>query len=351
MILVYKKEEFINFLLKNGVKYEAINVFLELLEEDTINKRFGISAQDINNLCIIKQIINKTNICAEKIVNTANNYFKDFVSIFLELFCNFHEETIYKLIIKSIETGFSMEKDKIDIFEFYKSQNMLHTNMINILKEQSQDINIFELVASLIKFSNFASGILSLAYYEKFIADQTDSIYKKSITDQLSGLYNRFKLEEIKSTEFHRSKRYQIPLSICVMDIDNFKLINDTYGHQTGDEVIKTIGDIILNNIRKGDIPIRWGGEEFLIIFTHTNINGALLACEKLKKTIEQTKVKKDDKEISFTVSIGLSSMTNEDKSIEDAIERADSALYKAKLNGKNRIEIYTELKEGIPKT
>jgi two-component system cell cycle response regulator len=106
--------------------------------------------------------------------------------------------------------------------------------------------------------------------------------------------------------------------------------------------VLREIGHIILNNTRRADLSFRWGGEEFLILLTNTDASKAEIACKKLLNIIRSTEIKKEDKAITFTVSMGLTELKDEDDSIEKAIERADKALYMAKKNGKNRIEILT---------
>ncbi|MGC8588391.1 MAG: GGDEF domain-containing protein, partial [Hydrogenobaculum sp.] len=127
---------------------------------------------------------------------------------------------------------------------------------------------------------------------------------------------------------------------LCLFDIDDFKKINDTYGHSVGDKAIKELGEVVLKNIRRADVAFRWGGEEFLILFTHTHVNEAKRACEKLLNKIREAEIKEGENTIKFTVSMGITELKDEDDSIEKAIDRADKALYNAKRNGKNRIEI-----------
>ena len=105
--------------------------------------------------------------------------------------------------------------------------------------------------------------------------------------------YNRAKFNDIKNYKFARSRRYKIPLSLCMLDIDDFKKINDNFGHLVGDKVLKEVGHIILNNTRRADLPFRWGGEEFLIMFTNTSASKAEIACKKLLNIIRSAEVKK----------------------------------------------------------
>ncbi|MBI9088767.1 MAG: transporter substrate-binding domain-containing protein [Desulfobacterium sp.] len=156
-----------------------------------------------------------------------------------------------------------------------------------------------------------------------------------SITDTLTGLFNRRHLEEAFSGEIQRSRRYQRPLSVMIIDIDHFKSVNDTHGHQAGDTVLRRIADVLDKNSRSCDILGRWGGEEFMLICPETNLRGTAAVAENLRRNI---------REIVFhtvgtqTASFGLATLKEEDTG-EDLIHRADKALYRAKENGRNRVE------------
>ncbi|MEA2091288.1 MAG: diguanylate cyclase, partial [Campylobacterota bacterium] len=158
--------------------------------------------------------------------------------------------------------------------------------------------------------------------------------------DPLTKLYNRRYFSKASEHIFYLSKRNNSTLSIIMLDIDNFKKINDTYGHQVGDDVLVTIASALQGFIRKSDIVCRFGGEEFLMLFPQTPIDKALLISEKIRLKIEDTVVSLENKkELKFTASIGVSQINHEkDKSIEDMIKRADDALYEAKNSGRNRI-------------
>jgi len=356
------KTRLLELLKRYHIKKDAANIFLELFETQNntgvfenlnqqtyyslnVLKHFAIIDKDIKNFRKIKQILLNTDECFKKRISMMFDYLKDFIYKFLDLFCNFTEDAIYDFILDCIELGFTLEKESENIFDFYRAQNILSSYTIDAIrkyKEEHQDesIDIFGLTASFVKFSHFVSEVVSLSYYEKLLTDKVYEVYKKSTKDQLSNLYNRAKFNDIKNYEFVRSRRYKIPLSLCMFDIDDFKKINDTFGHPVGDKVIKELGKVVLDNIRKSDIPFRWGGEEFLILFTHTHLNEAKLACEKLLNKTRNIEIKEGDNIVKFTVSMGLTELKEEDDSLEKAVERADKALYMAKKNGKNRIEI-----------
>jgi len=158
--------------------------------------------------------------------------------------------------------------------------------------------------------------------------------------DSLTRVYNRRKLSQILQNEIERAKRYQRPLSILILDVDNFKEINDTYGHSFGDEVLKEIAKILKMNIRKTDYVGRLGGEEFILILPETVKENAYKVAEKIRKAVEIYFEKNYGKRL--TVSIGVSQLYDFDNQLlKDIIELADRALYKAKRNGKNMVVVH----------
>ncbi|MAD42649.1 MAG: hypothetical protein CL623_09700 [Arcobacter sp.] len=156
-----------------------------------------------------------------------------------------------------------------------------------------------------------------------------------SITDKLTGIANRNKLDDFLNNEIKRAKRYNSSLGVVLLDIDNFKKVNDTFGHLIGDKVLVSIANILKNNIREIDFLGRWGGEEFLIICSHTNKEGIIALCEILRKRIENYDFENCSNQ---SVSFGASAFVKED-TIDTIISRADNALYKAKDEGKNRVK------------
>ncbi|MCD6433021.1 MAG: GGDEF domain-containing protein, partial [Sulfurimonas sp.] len=153
--------------------------------------------------------------------------------------------------------------------------------------------------------------------------------------DSLTGAYNRRYLYSISEELIALTKREKRHLSVSMIDIDNFKKINDTYGHNIGDEVIKTVVNIIKRSKRDSDLSIRFGGEEFVILFPNTNIEQSTIVLEKIRQAIEQCNLINN---VSFTVSIGVSEFIYNENNMEKAIKRADERLYIAKNSGKNKI-------------
>ena len=157
---------------------------------------------------------------------------------------------------------------------------------------------------------------------------------KLYITDRLTNLYNRHKLDLELEKEQNRNKRFGHIFGVIIFDIDNFKNINDTYGHLVGDLVLIEIAKLMKDSIRNTDILGRWGGEEFLIIVPETNKKDLLLLSEKIREIISSYKFKNVN---TITVSSG-SSVYKKDEDTKDLISRADKALYEAKKSGKNRV-------------
>jgi len=162
----------------------------------------------------------------------------------------------------------------------------------------------------------------------------TDKIKRLSEEDYLTKLHNRRKIHEILENEIFRSKRYNSTFAVILLDIDNFKITNDKFGHNAGDQLLVEITGIIRKTIRESDIASRWGGEEFLVFCPHTNIDGALSLAEKLRNIIE-----KNEFEVigHKTCSFGVAQIEHAD-TVRSLIQRADEALYSAKNSGKNMV-------------
>ena len=181
---------------------------------------------------------------------------------------------------------------------------------------------------------------------EKVLLDELDKRNKElielSLTDGLTGLYNHRFIQERFEFEFKRIKRYGGHLSCLMIDIDHFKSVNDSYGHQFGDYVLREIAKIIQSKSREVDICARYGGEEFMII-TNVVLEYAMLFATKLHAAIERHEFSFDGKTARVTVSIGLADYRDDLKSRHELIEHADEALYQAKEDGRNLIRIWKE--------
>ena len=171
------------------------------------------------------------------------------------------------------------------------------------------------------------------------IKERTKELEVLATTDMLTEIYNRRKLYEILEHEYTRAKRYGTDLSVIMFDIDYFKKINDTHGHDVGDYVLKTVAKNVKKVIREVDYFGRWGGEEFLIILPQTDLEGAMAAAEKIREVIENIGFGKIGKvTASFGVSTYIKSLDN---SPDEIIKSADIALYDAKKKGRNKVSIF----------
>jgi len=240
-----------------------------------------------------------------------------------------------------------ISKDEIN---FYKNQdeklyaskkNQVYETKIRLKNGQLRDYKIQKIIS----FSEKGD----ITGYVGFMYDITDIKEKEKMlefiasTDPMTKLYNRRYFTKMSETILKIAKREKHPISILMFDIDDFKKVNDTYGHKVGDDVIISIANILKQASRDSDVPCRFGGEEFILLLPDTSLHGAEVIAKKIRKSIKDITIHiTDTKSINITVSIGVSSVDIQTSSnIELAIKHSDDALYKAKANGKDRIEIY----------
>lgn len=162
-----------------------------------------------------------------------------------------------------------------------------------------------------------------------------------SKTDHLTQLNNRGAWEGYLEKEFSRSKRSKHVCSVVMFDIDHFKKVNDTYGHQAGDEVIRRTSSLLKETMRITDIAGRYGGEEFGVILVDTSAQDALVFTERLRKKIETEVVEYEEFKIKYTVSLGISELTDDCDTYQSWLERSDKALYVCKESGRNQSKAY----------
>jgi diguanylate cyclase (GGDEF)-like protein len=180
---------------------------------------------------------------------------------------------------------------------------------------------------------------------QNFVATSTDitnrikmekRLEKLATIDSLTEIYNRYKIDDEIKLQIARYQRYKEPFSLLMFDIDYFKSVNDTYGHDVGDRVLKALSRLVSNHIRTTDIFGRWGGEEFVVILENTRKEEAFVIAEKLRKMVQTHTI---DGKYKITISIGVTQY-EEPESREDVIKKADEALYRAKENGRNQVVV-----------
>ena len=202
--------------------------------------------------------------------------------------------------------------------------------VLNINDGEQVSFNVSNL-DFVLKLSEFISMTVSNAIlYEK--------TKKLSVTDGLTGISNRPNMEQTLRSEFERSMRYGAPLSVVLLDVDHFKGVNDTYGHQKGDEILVAIASLLKKFCRANDIAARYGGEEFLMILPQSNAQGAFKIAERVREEMMKLNFTGNESNFSVTTSCGVAELDRDDmKRADQLISAADHALYEAKNGGRNK--------------
>ncbi len=175
------------------------------------------------------------------------------------------------------------------------------------------------------------------------IDEKYNRLKEMSQTDVLTKCYNRKYLNEKMAFAFKSFQAGHLVSSAILFDIDNFKKVNDTYGHSAGDEVLKQVAGAVRTCIRKDDVFARWGGEEFVVFFKFTNIRAALVIAEKIRTAVEALVIPVSGQNMKVTISLGVSCFKLVDSDITECIERADDAMYESKKTGKNKVTLYSK--------
>ena len=192
----------------------------------------------------------------------------------------------------------------------------------------------------------FSTAIVKLRVRNQIqMLNQINTIKRLSVTDQLTGISNRRNFDYRLRLEWDRAKRDKTPLSLFMVDIDNFKKFNDTYGHLQGDAALQAVAKILEQSLlRSTEFAARWGGEEFAVLLPTTDSQGAFSVAERVRKNVENADIPcADGKVTKITVSIGVNTHMFEQGSVNDFITGADQALYTAKKTGRNKVCEYEE--------
>lgn len=215
---------------------------------------------------------------------------------------------------------------KVKILDL-NSTNGTFVNFNKVSESYLNDEDIIHLGETIIKF----------LFKDPKEAELNIELYKEASLDGLTQTYNKTHFKELLTKEISFSKRHETPLSLAMLDIDHFKKINDTYGHQAGDYILATLASITLKNLRKEDIVARYGGEEFCIILKKTDIDKGYKICEKIRKLIEKKEFTYDKSIIPVTISMGISQLDEQISTNNDFIKSVDAKLYESKENGRNQ--------------
>lgn len=187
----------------------------------------------------------------------------------------------------------------------------------------------------------FESLVLENVKLYELARIREEQYHHQSITDALTGISNRRHILEQGTKAFFCAQRYNLPLSLLMIDIDHFKVINDTYGHSIGDRAICKLTNICRRLVREMDLTGRVGGEEFVIVLPDTLLDGAINLAERLRQTIEDEQIQAEDHSyFTMTISIGVATYNDNLNNFENMLSQADTALYKAKQMGRNRVVV-----------
>ena len=267
-------------------------------------------------------------------------------------------EAIEKLAVEKVQIALSdIMMPKMDGFELIKrirgnpTLKNIYLILITARIQEGDRVRGLDLGADdyITKPFSFSELLARIRVGSRVVQYQQHLEYQTQV-DSLTGLFNRRAFENKIGEEFERSKRYHSPLSLLILDIDNFKLINDTYGHHGGDAALVKISETFREKTRQSDFPARYGGEEFVLVLPETDQESALQAATKIHEAIRSSAFGTTARPFRLTVSIGVSSTSIKFYSVWDELLRdADQALYIAKNSGKDRIEICEPTKQNAP--
>jgi diguanylate cyclase len=278
--------------------------------------------------------------------SSSDEFYKNFIKMLSQE--NIKEEDLIECIFEKNKEKESISKAKLALEEASKS---IIQNTSKLIEKANAPLNIIKTIESTeglkpeiinkIKkeLLNFKMDLEKTARELQNQIEELKKTTQNLCKDPLTDLYSRSMMDVKLKEQFYLLKRYNLPFSLIMIDLDDFKHINDAYGHTAGDSVLKYIGQFIKSSLRQSDFPIRYGGDEFLIILPNTNIHKAYAVAEKLLKQVNNYQFKKQESTFSVHLSIGIAQAQPND-TVSSIIEKADNALYESKHLGKNTISL-----------
>lgn len=358
----YKEE-----LLSNKVSNETVqNQINNVLDELLMNSTF------LNEFRDLGEFLSHEEVLIEKIFELIGSFVEyNVAGLFFNNLDKKEKNILHLDILKNPVSTFVIEKVKRDFFtQMPNMKDFTLRDFGHVIAKEKTDsedkvLNCEEfktvhicpiisdgiLLGGICFYNKEAINYPEFKYYKTMISELTlllkmRYLYSEteylSVTDGLTGLYNRRHFEYNIEREFLRTKRYPCDLSLAMVDLDFFKKINDTYGHQFGDYVLKEISNIVVSSFRKTDMVYRYGGEELIIILTETSMEGALIPIERLREKISKHIFSYNGQETNITVSIGVSTALSTISSQQMLVEYADKALYRAKQSGRNKVVAFS---------
>jgi len=313
--LVYDKNKKLFSSYFSGIKKEEAIKMLQLLHENS-------TYHDINSIIVSSNILLDNESLGKLFLIYNTNEIKNTLEMMLSI-----------LLVISIVTFIIMFKlasvlqnrltQPIDTLVHTMEDVLSHHNYTQKITEKSDD-----------EFQTLFDGFNTMLNQ---IQNNKIKLESLANTDPLTGLYNRRYFFVFVNSFINMNERGDIVYSILMFDIDKFKNVNDTYGHDVGDKVIMSLAKTFKKNVRKGDVFARYGGEEFIAFLPHTDTHAAVKVAEKIRNAVE---LSREVENVHFTVSVGVADASNKNNTIENVIKLSDTALYKAKENGRNRVEI-----------
>jgi two-component system cell cycle response regulator len=333
------------------------NMTDELKLRDKTGEQFGADdpARDIeNNLAGSKVMIIDDDAAQAQQISTKLSEIDVYAKVFSsppDAVKNTEEEN-YDLIMVSAQLS---SDDGINLCTHLRSQDKTrNTPLLIIIEDDKPDVLVKALDLGVNDYlvtpidSNEVIARVKIQvrrkkYQDALHANQQQSL-EMAVRDGLTGLYNRRYFDTHVERMLESSKANGKPLSLMILDMDHFKHVNDTYGHQSGDEILKQLSARIMKSVRPSDLVARYGGEEFVIVMPSTNLKNSSIVGERIRKLIETYpfKILVEPGEIKKTISIGLAVSFPDDRA-EQVLERADKALYHVKNTGRNKVAVYSE--------
>ena len=244
-----------------------------------------------------------------------------------------------------VETAVMLGTRAFTIWE--QRPNLVHFKsyqpITGMADEMYQNVTILPLRSSTGKTDHVCLiiyDVTGVAVNKRQLESANTKLQELALRDGLTGLLNRRYWESCLEREFARHQRYDNPVSLVIFDIDHFKRVNDTYGHQTGDEVIRETARITSQLVRETDFAGRYGGEEFVVLLPGTTLDGAAQFAERLRSSIERQQLDYQGSPLTFTISLGVATLTDDMAGYLTLLERADKALYQSKEGGRNKVTL-----------